>query len=68
MNMRRLIEIMWLVIAAVSLIEMIVGYRESGFKSEHFQLFAILFVASSFMYFFRKRQRKNIENRKNNPS
>lgn len=66
--MRRFIEIMWLVIAAVSLIELIVGYREGGFKSEHFQLFALVFASSAFMYFFRKRQRKNIENRNNNPS
>ena len=66
--MRRLIEIMWLVIAAVSLVELIIGYRESGFKSENFQLFAIIFVAAAFMYFIRKRQRRNIEKRKNNPS
>lgn len=55
-------------IAAISIIEMIVGYKKSGFKDENFQLFAILFVASTFMYFFRKRQRKNIEGRKNNDS
>lgn len=55
-------------IAAVSLIEMIVGYGDAGFKSEHFQLFAVVFVASAFMYFFRKRQRKNMENRKKDPS
>ena len=66
--MRRLIEIMWLVIAAVSLVELIIGYRESGFKSENFQLFALIFVAAAFMYFIRKRQRRNIEKRKNNPS
>lgn len=59
---------MWMAIAAVSLIEMIVGYGDAGFKSEHFQLFAMVFLASAFMYFFRKRQRKNMENRKKDPS
>lgn len=62
--MRRLIEIMWLAIAAVSVVEMYIGYTKSGFKDENFQLFAILFVASGFMYFFRKRQRTAIEKRK----
>ncbi len=66
--MRRLVEIMWLVISAVSLIEMIVGYKESRFNNENFKLFAILFVASTFMYFLRRRQRNKIEDRKKNNS
>jgi len=65
MNMRRIIEFMWLAIAAVSAVEMYIGFSESGFSDQHFQLFGILFVTAGFMYFFRKRQRKNIENRKN---
>ncbi len=64
--MRRFIEIMWLVISAVSLVEMAVGFNSEGWKGEHFQIFGILFVAATFMYFFRKRQRKRIEDRKNN--
>ncbi len=63
--MRRFIEIMWLVISAVSLIEMVVGYRADGLKSEHLHIFGLVFVASTFMYFFRKRQRRVIEKRKN---
>ena len=65
MNMRRIIEFMWLAIAAVSAVEMYIGFAESGLSNQHFQLFGILFVTAGFMYFFRKRQRKNLENRKN---
>ena len=64
--MRRIIEIMWLAISAVSLVELFLGYRRAGFKDENFQLFAILFVAATFMYFFRKRQRTKEETRKKN--
>ena len=63
--MRRIIEFMWLAIAAVSAVEMYIGFAESGLSNQHFQLFGILFVTAGFMYFFRKRQRKNLENRKN---
>jgi LPXTG-motif cell wall-anchored protein len=65
--MRRFIEIMWLAIAAFSAVEMAVGFKNGGFKNENFLIFAILLFASTFMYFFRKRQRKNIEKRKNTP-
>ena len=65
--MRRFIEIMWMAIAAVSLVEMLIGYKQEGFTGEHFQVFAMVFVASAFMFFFRKRQRKKMEDRKNNP-
>lgn len=66
--MRRFIEIMWMAIAAVSLVEMVIGYQKGGFANENFQIFGVLTIASGFMYFFRKRQRKNIEGRRNNPS
>jgi hypothetical protein len=49
--MRRIIEYMWMVIAAISLIELIVGYRQEGYKSQHFQLFAIIFITATFMFF-----------------
>ena len=62
--MRRFIEIMWLGIAAISLVEVFIGYREEGIGSEHFQLFSIIFVTAAFMYFWRKRQRKNLEKTK----
>jgi hypothetical protein len=62
--MRRIIEYMWMVIAAISLIELIVGYRQEGYKSQHFQLFAIIFITATFMFFLRKRQRKFIEKTK----
>lgn len=65
MNIRRIIEIMWLAVAAVSLVEMVIGFRESGFSDQHFQLFAVVFFTAVFMYFFRKRQRKKSENRQN---
>jgi LPXTG-motif cell wall-anchored protein len=55
-------------IAAVSLVEMVIGYQKGGFANENFQIFGVLTIASGFMYFFRKRQRKNIEGRRNNPS
>ncbi len=66
--MRRFIEIMWMAIAAVSLVEMVIGYQKGGFGNENFQIFGVLAIASGFMYFFRKRQRKKMEDRKNNPS
>jgi len=60
---------MWLGIAAISIIEMIVGYKAGGFNHEHFKLFALIFVAATFMYFLRKRQRRNIDkNKPSNPS
>jgi LPXTG-motif cell wall-anchored protein len=55
-------------VVAVSLVEMVIGYQKGGFANENFQIFGVLAIASGFMYFFRKRQRKNIEGRKNNPS
>jgi len=51
-------------IAAIAAIEMIVGYRNEGVGSEHFQLFAVVFVAATFMFFLRKRQRRKIEENK----
>lgn len=62
--MRRFIEIMWLAIAAISIVEMIVGYKQKGISSQHFQLFGLVFVVAVFMYFLRKRQRKNIDSNK----
>lgn len=62
--MRRMIEIMWLAIAAVSCVEMFIGYENGGFSNQHFQLFALIFVTAGFMYYIRKRQRKNIEKQK----
>ncbi|MCC6721364.1 MAG: hypothetical protein IT243_04125 [Bacteroidia bacterium] len=62
--MRRFIEIMWLAIAAISIVEMIVGYNQKGISSQHFQLFGLVFVVAVFMYFLRKRQRKNIDSNK----
>jgi len=62
--MRRIIEYMWMVIAAISLIELIVGFRQEGIKSQNFQLFAIIFATATFMFFLRKRQRKFIEKNK----
>ncbi|MCB9252120.1 MAG: hypothetical protein H6605_06605 [Flavobacteriales bacterium] len=63
MKIRRIIELMWLGVAAVSIIEMAVGYMEGGFKNQHFQIFGVIAFTAFFMYFFRKRQRKKLENR-----
>ena len=54
--MRRFIEIMWMAIAAVSLVEMVIGYQKGGFANENFQIFGVLAIASGFMYFFRKKR------------
>lgn len=56
---------MWLAIAAISVVEMIVGYMNEGVASKDLLMFGIVLVVALFMYFLRKRQRKNIESHKN---
>ncbi|NUM31687.1 MAG: hypothetical protein HUU47_05120 [Bacteroidetes bacterium] len=59
--MRRFIEIMWLAIAAVSVVEIIIAYKQQGASSRNLQMFGVVLVVALFMYFLRKRQRKNID-------
>ena len=56
--MRRFVEILWMAIAAVSLVELVISYRAVGFNSDT-QVYAV----AGFMYFFRRRQRSKLESR-----
>lgn len=52
---------MWLAIAAVSVVEIIIAYKQQGASSRNLQMFGVVLVVALFMYFLRKRQRKNID-------
>ena len=60
--MRRFVEILWMAIAAVSLVELVISYRAVGFNSDT-QVYAIVAAVAGFMYFFRRRQRSKLESR-----
>jgi uncharacterized membrane protein YozB (DUF420 family) len=57
----RIVEIMWLIIAAVSLFEIIARWNVDRDKALIFGAFLILSV---FMYFFRRRNRMKYEQRR----
>ncbi len=57
----RIVEIMWLVIAAVSAFELIARWNLDRDKALIFGAFLIL---SIFMFFFRKRNRQKYEKRR----
>ncbi len=61
--MRRLVEIVWMAIAAISLVEGYIAFQSNGFSKE-VQIFAFVFLVSVFMYFLRKRQRTQLQKRK----
>lgn len=61
--MRRLIEIVWMAIAAISLVEGYITFRAKGFDQDA-QVFLFVFFVSAFMYFFRRRQRLKLEKMK----
>lgn len=50
----RLVEIMWLAIAAISVVEVVYSWETDRNRS---YLFAAFCALATFMYFFRKRQR-----------
>ena len=62
---RRIIEIMWLTIAAVSLVELFIALKEYGFRHQKSLIFSFLSVVSIFMYFLKKKQRRQWEKNKN---
>ncbi|MEC8739387.1 MAG: hypothetical protein VXX63_05870 [Bacteroidota bacterium] len=62
---RRIIEIMWLTITAVSLVELFIALKDYGFGHQKSLIFSFLSVVSISMYFLRKKQRRQWEKNKN---
>tara|TARA_E500000178_G_scaffold209078_1_gene206372 strand:- start:124 stop:336 length:213 start_codon:yes stop_codon:yes gene_type:complete len=62
---RRIVEIMWLTVAAVSLVELYLAVSQLGFNNQKTWIFSLLSVVSISMYFLRKRQRHSWEKRQN---
>lgn len=62
---RRIVEIMWLTVAAVSLVELYIAVSQQGFNDQKTWIFSLLSVVSISMYFLRKRQRHSWEKRQN---
>lgn len=60
--MRRFVEILWMAIAAVYLVELVISYRAVGFNNDT-QVYALVTAVAGFMYFFRRRQRSKVEAR-----
>lgn len=63
LKMMRIVEIMWLVVAAVCLYEVIIGIN-GPYTDKYFIMVGGLFVGV-FMYFFRRNSRRRIEARRN---
>jgi tryptophan-rich sensory protein len=61
--MRRFIEIVWMVVAAVSAVEGYISYTATGFNHTT-QIFGIVFLVAVFMYFLRRWQRLRIQKMK----
>ena len=62
--MRRFVEILWMAIAAVSLVELVISFRAVGFNQDT-QVYALVAAVAGFMYFFRRRQLAKQEARNN---
>ena len=60
MNLRRIVEIAWLLVAAVSSVEFYISYRDTGFSTRTIVLLVAIVVAL-FMYSLRKRMRRKME-------
>jgi tryptophan-rich sensory protein len=59
MNLRRIVEIVWLAVAAFAAVEGYISYKEEGFGNNTFLMFAV-FGMAMVMYFVRKRQRRKL--------
>ncbi|MFT5724553.1 MAG: tryptophan-rich sensory protein [Bacteroidia bacterium] len=57
----RFIQIVWLVVAAVSAWEAFLAYYNAGKFNTRFYAFAFVFVSAIAMYAIRKRQAKSIK-------
>lgn len=65
-RMLKFVELGWIVVAVISLVEIV---RLWGTFDNTFWIFTGTFLVSAFMYFFRRRQRLRYEeNLKNKPS
>jgi hypothetical protein len=60
MNIRRIVEIAWLAIAAFSVVEFYIEYSANKFSQKAI-MFLLAVVVAFFMYSLRKRSRKKIE-------
>jgi tryptophan-rich sensory protein len=60
--MRRFIEFVWLALAAICLVEGVISWQAYGFEHDNTIIFLMVFLASVFMYFFRRYQRTKREN------
>lgn len=64
MNIRRIVEIVWLAVAAVCVVEFYLEFQDHKFSQKAIILLGGLIVAL-FMYSLRKRMRKKIEDYNN---
>lgn len=55
--MRRLVEYVWLALAAICLVEAAISWKAYGFGNDNTAIFLLVFLLSVFMYFFRRYQR-----------
>ena len=60
MNLRRIVEIVWLGVAAFAVVEGYIAYKTEGFGN-NFVLMIVVFVVAIAMYTLRKRQRTKMK-------
>lgn len=58
MNLRRIVEIVWLGVAAFAAVEGFISYRKEGFGSNT-MLMVVVFAMAVAMYTLRRKQRMN---------
>lgn len=63
LNIRRIIELVWLALAAVCTVEFYISLQKIGFTGDTI-IFLAAMIISLVMYYIRKRGRKAFENRK----
>jgi tryptophan-rich sensory protein len=56
--MKRFVEIVWLALAAICLVEAAISWQADGFGNDNTTIFLMVFLVSVFMYFFRRYQRQ----------